>query len=145
MSPPPNEESAPTLKQDGCVNRHNYEKVGKIIRECKSESFWYRALPLSLASMLATQGLLYKGILSPSKRFGSIPKVALNPIMTATILRAKTDSTDSQTIAGNLSRQPQTLLTSVQRIHKELTHLCVCSLVEKFCSVNRQYSDPSYF
>ncbi|XP_048449310.1 OCIA domain-containing protein 2 isoform X1 [Rhincodon typus] len=49
--------------------------------ECKSESFWYRALPLSLASMLASQGLVYKGILSPSKRFGSTPKVALAGVL----------------------------------------------------------------
>ncbi|GCC24688.1 OCIA domain-containing protein 2 isoform X1 [Chiloscyllium punctatum] len=80
-SPPLNQEPAPTPQQGGYVNGPNYEKVGKIIMECKSESFWYRALPLSIASMLATQGLVYKGILSPSKRFGSIPKVALAGVL----------------------------------------------------------------
>ncbi|XP_069780790.1 OCIA domain-containing protein 2 isoform X3 [Narcine bancroftii] len=49
--------------------------------ECKRESFWFRALPLSLGSMLVTQGLMYKGVLSPSKRFGSVPKVALAGIL----------------------------------------------------------------
>nr|XP_033801637.1 OCIA domain-containing protein 2 isoform X2 [Geotrypetes seraphini] len=37
------------------------EDVAKIIQECKEESFWQRALPLSIGSMIATQGLVYKG------------------------------------------------------------------------------------
>ncbi|XP_072263234.1 OCIA domain-containing protein 2-like [Pyxicephalus adspersus] len=53
------------------------KELGKIIKECKEESFWYRALPISLGSMLATQGLIYKGYLSKNKRFGSLPKLAL--------------------------------------------------------------------
>ncbi|GCB61665.1 hypothetical protein scyTo_0014364, partial [Scyliorhinus torazame] len=81
-SSPPNQQPAPTMNRGGCVSRHIYdEKIGKIIMECKSESFWYRAMPLSLGSMLVTQGLVYKGILSPSKRFGSIPKVALAGVL----------------------------------------------------------------
>ncbi|XP_078076302.1 OCIA domain-containing protein 2 [Mustelus asterias] len=81
-SPPPNQQLAPTRHRDECVSRYFFdEKIGKIIMECKSESFWYRALPLSLGSMLVTQGLVYKGIFSPSKRFGSIPKVALAGVL----------------------------------------------------------------
>ncbi|NXO54687.1 OCAD1 protein, partial [Aramus guarauna] len=41
----------------------------RICEECKKESFWYRALPLSLGSMLVTQGLVSKGIFSASPRF----------------------------------------------------------------------------
>nr|XP_060511061.1 OCIA domain-containing protein 2 isoform X4 [Panthera onca] len=34
-------------------------EISKIIRECQEESFWKRALPFSLVSMLATQGLVH--------------------------------------------------------------------------------------
>uniref|UniRef100_A0A8C0UWS2 OCIA domain-containing protein n=1 Tax=Cyanistes caeruleus TaxID=156563 RepID=A0A8C0UWS2_CYACU len=36
-------------------------EIARIRKECKQESFWYRALPLSLGSMLVTQGLITKG------------------------------------------------------------------------------------
>ncbi|KFO99351.1 OCIA domain-containing protein 1, partial [Calypte anna] len=49
----------------------------RIREECKKESFWYRALPLSLGSMLVTQGLVSKGIFSASPRFGALPKMAI--------------------------------------------------------------------
>uniref|UniRef100_A0A2D4FVG4 OCIA domain-containing protein n=1 Tax=Micrurus corallinus TaxID=54390 RepID=A0A2D4FVG4_MICCO len=39
------------------------EEIENINQRCKEESFWYRALPLSLASMLITQGLITKGII----------------------------------------------------------------------------------
>uniref|UniRef100_A0A4W3IDA4 OCIA domain-containing protein n=1 Tax=Callorhinchus milii TaxID=7868 RepID=A0A4W3IDA4_CALMI len=71
-----------TDEEGWCGGHHAHsDEIKKIIIECKRESFWYRAVPLSLGSMLLTQGLLYKGILSPSKRFGSIPKVALAGIL----------------------------------------------------------------
>uniref|UniRef100_A0A8C0JP41 OCIA domain containing 2 n=1 Tax=Canis lupus dingo TaxID=286419 RepID=A0A8C0JP41_CANLU len=35
-------------------------EISKIIRECQEESFWKRALPFSLMSMLATQGLVHQ-------------------------------------------------------------------------------------
>ncbi|XP_055492390.1 OCIA domain-containing protein 2 [Leucoraja erinacea] len=65
----------------GCVSTFSDQKVVKIIKECKSESFWFRAVPLSLGSMLVTTGLMHKGILSPSKKYGPIPKVALAGIL----------------------------------------------------------------
>ncbi|XP_051889546.1 OCIA domain-containing protein 2 isoform X2 [Pristis pectinata] len=71
----------PPCRRDGSVSIFNDQKIAKIIMECKRESFWFRALPLSLGSMLVTQGLVHKGILSPSKRFGSIPKVALAGVL----------------------------------------------------------------
>uniref|UniRef100_A0A8C0BWD8 OCIA domain-containing protein n=1 Tax=Buteo japonicus TaxID=224669 RepID=A0A8C0BWD8_9AVES len=40
---------------------HSAEEIAKIHEECKKESFWYRSLPLSLGSMLVTQGLASKG------------------------------------------------------------------------------------
>ncbi|XP_075051597.1 OCIA domain-containing protein 2 [Mixophyes fleayi] len=65
-----------------CPMSHAHrEDFAKIMKECKEESFWYRALPLSLGSMLATQGLIFKGYLSQSKRFGSLPKVALAGVL----------------------------------------------------------------
>ncbi|CAN2388460.1 Ovarian carcinoma immunoreactive antigen (OCIA), partial [Pristimantis euphronides] len=53
------------------------EDFFKAIKECKQESFWYRALPLSVTSMLGTQALIYQGYLAKNKRFGSFPKLIL--------------------------------------------------------------------
>ncbi|XP_006113524.1 OCIA domain-containing protein 2 [Pelodiscus sinensis] len=55
----------------------NSKEVERIRQECRNESFWYRGLPLSLGSMLITQGLIYNGFLSSSPRFGSLPKIAV--------------------------------------------------------------------
>ncbi|XP_069780795.1 OCIA domain-containing protein 1-like isoform X2 [Narcine bancroftii] len=52
------------------------EEERRVFRECNQESFYYRSLPFSGMSMLITQVLISKGILSSSTRFGSIPKVA---------------------------------------------------------------------
>ncbi|KFV84963.1 OCIA domain-containing protein 2, partial [Struthio camelus australis] len=41
----------------------------------------FTALPLSLGSMLVTQGLVSKGIFSASPRFGSLPKVAIAGVL----------------------------------------------------------------
>ncbi|XP_036378191.1 OCIA domain-containing protein 2 [Megalops cyprinoides] len=57
------------------------DEVRQIIRECQEESFWYRALPLSLGSMAITGALLYNGVLHPSKRFGPLPKLAVAGIL----------------------------------------------------------------
>ncbi|XP_061094839.1 OCIA domain-containing protein 2 [Conger conger] len=58
-------------------NRHvNREEVRQILRECQEESFWYRAVPLSLGGLAITGALIYKGVLVPSKRFGPFPKLA---------------------------------------------------------------------
>nr|XP_041571674.1 OCIA domain-containing protein 2 isoform X2 [Taeniopygia guttata] len=56
-------------------------EIARIIKECKQESFWYRALPLSLGSMLVTQGLISKGIFSASPRFGPYPKMAIASVL----------------------------------------------------------------
>ncbi|XP_004706337.1 OCIA domain-containing protein 2 isoform X1 [Echinops telfairi] len=56
-------------------------EIAKIIKECQEESFWKRALPSSLVSMLVTQGLIHKGYLAPNPRFGSLPKLALAGIL----------------------------------------------------------------
>lgn len=52
------------------------EDERRTFKECNQESFWYRSLPFSAVSMFVTQGLISKGFLSTSTRFGSIPKVA---------------------------------------------------------------------
>ncbi|XP_068961312.1 OCIA domain-containing protein 2 [Petaurus breviceps papuanus] len=63
------------------VHHMHRGEISKIIRECKEESFWKRALPLSLVGMLITQGLVHKGYLASNPRFGSLPKVALAGIL----------------------------------------------------------------
>ncbi|XP_053259635.1 OCIA domain-containing protein 2 isoform X2 [Podarcis raffonei] len=40
------------------ISNLNSDEFVEIRRQCKEESFWYRALPLSLGGMLITQGLL---------------------------------------------------------------------------------------
>uniref|UniRef100_A0A8C5MBD8 OCIA domain-containing protein 1 n=1 Tax=Leptobrachium leishanense TaxID=445787 RepID=A0A8C5MBD8_9ANUR len=52
------------------------EEEKNVLRQCSQESFWSRALPLSVVSMTLTQVLIAKGILTASGRFGAIPKVA---------------------------------------------------------------------
>ncbi|XP_020369866.2 OCIA domain-containing protein 1 isoform X2 [Rhincodon typus] len=52
------------------------EEERRVFRECNQESFYYRSLPFSGMSMLGTQLLISRGVLSTSTRFGSIPKVA---------------------------------------------------------------------
>uniref|UniRef100_A0A670IN48 OCIA domain containing 2 n=1 Tax=Podarcis muralis TaxID=64176 RepID=A0A670IN48_PODMU len=59
------------------ISNLNSDEFVEIRRQCKEESFWYRALPLSLGSMLITQGLLANGVLKPSPKFGSLPKLAI--------------------------------------------------------------------
>uniref|UniRef100_A0A8C8SKK3 OCIA domain containing 2 n=1 Tax=Pelusios castaneus TaxID=367368 RepID=A0A8C8SKK3_9SAUR len=60
------------------TNAHNSkEEVERIYRECRSESFWYRGLPVSVGSMLITYWLIYKDFLPSNPRFGSLPKIAL--------------------------------------------------------------------
>uniref|UniRef100_H3C348 OCIA domain containing 2 n=1 Tax=Tetraodon nigroviridis TaxID=99883 RepID=H3C348_TETNG len=63
---------------DRHVHRDDLRKVWK---ECQEESFWYRALPLSLTSMAVTGGLIYNGTWKASKRFGPFPKLAVAGIL----------------------------------------------------------------
>ncbi|XP_009865900.1 PREDICTED: OCIA domain-containing protein 2 [Apaloderma vittatum] len=60
---------------------HDTGEIARIRHECKEESFWYRALPLSLGSMLVTQGLVSKGIFSANPRFGALPKMAIAGVL----------------------------------------------------------------
>lgn len=63
-------------------DRHIHrEDVRKVWKECQEESFWYRALPLSLGSMAVTGGLIYNGVWKSSKRFGPFPKLAVAGIL----------------------------------------------------------------
>ncbi|XP_056270947.1 OCIA domain-containing protein 2 [Pseudoliparis swirei] len=63
---------------DHHVHREDLRKVWK---ECHEESFWYRALPLSLGSMAVTGGLIYQGVWNASKRFGTLPKLAVAGVL----------------------------------------------------------------
>uniref|UniRef100_A0A3Q2CFE3 OCIA domain containing 2 n=2 Tax=Cyprinodon variegatus TaxID=28743 RepID=A0A3Q2CFE3_CYPVA len=77
-------DSAPTKQgwkcplSDAHVHR---EDVRKVWKECQEESFWYRALPLSLGSMTVTGGLIYSGVWKSSARFGPFPKLAVAGIL----------------------------------------------------------------
>ncbi|XP_059197442.1 OCIA domain-containing protein 2 [Centropristis striata] len=63
-------------------DRHIHrEDVKNVWKECQEESFWYRALPLSLGSMAVTGGLIYNGVWKASKRFGPFPKLAVAGIL----------------------------------------------------------------
>ncbi|XP_044273989.1 OCIA domain-containing protein 1 isoform X5 [Varanus komodoensis] len=52
------------------------EEEKRTFRECGRESFLYRSLPFSAVSMMVTQMLIQKGVLTTHTRFGSLPKVA---------------------------------------------------------------------
>ncbi|XP_072176593.1 OCIA domain-containing protein 1-like [Diadema setosum] len=51
------------------------EEEQQALRECRFESFWYRAFPLASAAGISTHFLVQRGALNASKRFGSVPKV----------------------------------------------------------------------
>ncbi|XP_020354894.1 OCIA domain-containing protein 1 [Oncorhynchus kisutch] len=53
------------------------EEEKRVFRECNQESFWYRSLPLTAVAVSVAQALVMKGVLAPSPRFGSLPKVAI--------------------------------------------------------------------
>ncbi|XP_074524973.1 OCIA domain-containing protein 2 [Halichoeres trimaculatus] len=63
---------------DRHVHRDDLRKAWK---ECQEESFWYRALPLSVGSMAVTGGLIYKGVWKSSKSLGPFPKLAVAGIL----------------------------------------------------------------
>ncbi|XP_060102274.1 OCIA domain-containing protein 1 [Heteronotia binoei] len=51
------------------------EDERRVFRECNQESFWYRSVPLSAISVLVTQVLIKKGVLTTHSRFGALPKL----------------------------------------------------------------------
>ncbi|XP_011827432.1 PREDICTED: OCIA domain-containing protein 1 isoform X2 [Mandrillus leucophaeus] len=57
------------------------EEERRVFAECNDESFWFRSVPLAATSMLITQGLISKGILSSHPKYGSIPKLIFACIM----------------------------------------------------------------
>ncbi|XP_029356402.1 OCIA domain-containing protein 2 isoform X2 [Echeneis naucrates] len=77
-NPAPREVERKCPVTDDLVHRND---VRKIWRECQEESFWYRALPISLGSMAVTGGLIYNGIWKSAKRFGPFPKLAVAAVL----------------------------------------------------------------
>ncbi|XP_062857333.1 OCIA domain-containing protein 1 [Trichomycterus rosablanca] len=53
------------------------EEESRIFRECNRESLWYRSLPFSAIAIAVTQVMLSRGVIAPSPRFGSLPKLAM--------------------------------------------------------------------
>uniref|UniRef100_A0A3Q4AU62 OCIA domain-containing protein n=1 Tax=Mola mola TaxID=94237 RepID=A0A3Q4AU62_MOLML len=73
---------APKTEECPMGDRHVHrDDLKKVWKECQDESFWYRALPLSLGSMAVTGGLIYNGVWKASKRFGPFPKLAVAGIL----------------------------------------------------------------
>ncbi|XP_022107060.1 OCIA domain-containing protein 1-like [Acanthaster planci] len=78
---PPNQNYAPHHgrgRHGGPHSQRNYEMTEeerRVFRECQTESFWYRAMPLAVGAGLLTQTLILRGMLTTSTRFGSLPKV----------------------------------------------------------------------
>uniref|UniRef100_A0A8C8SL60 OCIA domain containing 2 n=1 Tax=Pelusios castaneus TaxID=367368 RepID=A0A8C8SL60_9SAUR len=80
------------------TNAHNSkEEVERIYRECRSESFWYRGLPVSVGSMLITYWLIYKDFLPSNPRFGSLPKIARRVIRPARNAKQNLDLMERKT------------------------------------------------
>ncbi|KYO45984.1 OCIA domain-containing protein 2 isoform B [Alligator mississippiensis] len=84
-------------------NAHgNRDEIARINQECKRESFWYRALPLSLGSMLVTERLISKGVFTSSPRFGSLPKIAFaGKIKAMVIIPARSVKQTPDLMKGN--------------------------------------------
>ncbi|CAG5130704.1 unnamed protein product, partial [Candidula unifasciata] len=51
------------------------EEEKLVLKECERDSFYKRALPLSLGNMLAAHMLVKGGYWSPNPKYGSLPKV----------------------------------------------------------------------
>nr|XP_060634482.1 OCIA domain-containing protein 2 [Anolis sagrei ordinatus] len=77
---PPAEQKGQGSRPCPITNVHP-EEFAKIRNQCKEESFWYRALPLSLGSMLVVQGLVGQGVLKPNPKLGPLPKMALAGVL----------------------------------------------------------------
>jgi len=52
-----------------------------VLRECQSESFWYRSLPLSGLLAAGTHFAVQQGIMRPNPNYGARPKVILGVIV----------------------------------------------------------------
>ncbi|XP_018431098.1 PREDICTED: OCIA domain-containing protein 1 [Nanorana parkeri] len=52
------------------------QEEAKVIKQCNSDSFWFRSVPFSVMGMTATQVLISRGFLTTHSRFGALPKVA---------------------------------------------------------------------
>jgi hypothetical protein len=46
----------------------------QVLKECNSESFWFRCLPLGITFIATTQFLVMRGIMKPNPRFGALFK-----------------------------------------------------------------------
>lgn len=50
----------------------------RVLRECNSESFWYRSLPIGSALGVGTWLAIQRGVIGGSAKWGSYPKVKIN-------------------------------------------------------------------
>ncbi|XP_061883309.1 OCIA domain-containing protein 1-like [Entelurus aequoreus] len=65
---------SPTLPDISILNPT--EEEIRVLKECQSESLMFRQLPFAVLGAAVGHGLVVKGILSASARFGALPKVA---------------------------------------------------------------------
>jgi len=76
---------APQAPHPSQVPRHAQNQLGdaemNVLRECQSESFWYRSLPLSGLLAAGAHFACKQGILRPNPNYGARPKVILGVIV----------------------------------------------------------------
>jgi len=76
---------APQAVHPAQVPRHAQNPLGEVemgvLRECQSESFWYRSLPLSGLLAAGTHFAVQQGIMRPNPNYGARPKVILGVIV----------------------------------------------------------------
>ena len=68
-------------REPGPVPHRMSQDEMRVLRECNSESFYRRSVPISSALMAGTLYMIRTGRLQPGKRFGVVPKVAVAGIV----------------------------------------------------------------
>ena len=72
---------ASPLREPGPVQHRMSQDEMRVLRECNSESFYRRSVPISSSLMAGTLYLIRSGRWQPGKRFGVVPKVAVAGIV----------------------------------------------------------------
>ncbi|XP_073848318.1 OCIA domain-containing protein 1-like [Musca autumnalis] len=78
--------NAPEKPKENCKKGHHWRRPHftseelRVLRECKDESFYQRALPLGLTFGGAAYLGVKNGLLKPNAKFGAVPKVLLGVI-----------------------------------------------------------------
>jgi len=85
--PPPHQQQGPGQQGQNAGVRHNpgppqlTPEDQRVLRECNSESFWYRSLPVASVLSATAHILVKQGIMKPNLRYGTAPKAMLGAII----------------------------------------------------------------